>query len=164
MEARRASARREGGSKGGARRNGARRVGGAEGWGPDLEKVRAPRVGVRRVGARRVGHRSVGARRVGARRRGAQNFAFFFSLSRSHFRSFSLSLGVFSWKFGGVFEAPGPLNVHVWSSRAVVRKWGREREKKARNFGRRGVRRRGFRRRGCPVEEMKKKSKHLKNN
>ena len=43
------------------------------------------------------------------------------SLSRSHFRSFCLSLGVFLWNFGGV-EAPGPSNVHVWSSRVVV--WG----------------------------------------
>ena len=33
---------------------------------------------------------------------GAQNFALFFSVSRSHFRSFCLSLGVFSWNFGGV--------------------------------------------------------------
>ena len=113
VEARRASARREGGPKGGARRNGARRVGG-----PDLEKVRAPRVGVRRVGARRVGHRSVGARRVGARRRGAQNFALF-SLSPPPFSLFfSLSGGLLVQIW--VFEAPGPLNVHVWSSRAVV--------------------------------------------
>ena len=42
---------------------------------------------------------------------GAQNFALF-SLSHTHFRSFSLSLGVFSWNFGGVFE-DGPLNVRV---------------------------------------------------
>ena len=27
----------------------------------------------------------------------------------------SLSLGVFSWNFGGVFEASGPSNVHVWA-------------------------------------------------
>ena len=89
-----------GGPKGGARRNGARRVGG-----PDLEKVRASRVGVRRVGSRRVGHRSVGARRVGGPKAGSPKFRAFFPLSRSHFRSFSLSLwGVFSWNFGGERE------------------------------------------------------------
>ena len=33
---------------------------------------------------------------------------FFFNLSRHHFRSFSLSLGLFSWNIGGVSEAPGP--------------------------------------------------------
>ena len=51
---------------------------------------------------------------MGARRRGAQNFALFFPSPGPTFAPFSLSLGVFSWKFGGVFEAPGPLNVHVW--------------------------------------------------
>ena len=35
-------------------------------------------------------------------------------------RSFCVSLGVFSWNFGGFFEAPGRSNVHVWSSRVVV--------------------------------------------
>ena len=44
-----------------------------------------------------------------ALRRTAQNFALFFSLSRLHFRYFSLSLGeVFSWNFGGVFEGRDP--------------------------------------------------------
>ena len=42
----------------------------------------------------------------------AQNFALFFSLSRRKFRSFLLSLGVFSLNFGGVFESS---NVHVWA-------------------------------------------------
>ena len=45
----------------------------------------------------------------------AQNFALFF-LPASIFVLFvSLSLGVFSWNLV-VFEAPGPSNVHVWSS------------------------------------------------
>ena len=44
-------------------------------------------------------------------RRTAQNFAFF-SFSRRNFTLSSLSLGVFSWNFGGVIEAPGHLNVH----------------------------------------------------
>ena len=43
---------------------------------------------------------------------GAQNFAFFFSFSRRKFHS------VFSW-IVVVFEAAGPSNVHVWSSRVV---------------------------------------------
>ena len=56
---------------------------------------------------------------MGARRWGPK-FRAFFSLSRPQFRSFCLSLGVFSWNFRGVFEAPGPSDVHVWSSRVVV--------------------------------------------
>ena len=74
VEARRASARREGGPKGGARRN----------WGP---KGRAPQRGGWKGGGPKAG---------------GQKFRAFFPLSRPHFRSFSLSLGVFSWKFGGV--------------------------------------------------------------
>ena len=35
-------------------------------------------------------------------------FRAFFSLSRRKIRSFLPSLGVFSWIFGGVFEALGP--------------------------------------------------------
>ena len=50
----------------------------------------------------------------------AQKFALCFSLSRRKICSLLPSLGVFSWNFGGVFEAPGPSNVHVWSSWAVV--------------------------------------------
>ena len=38
---------------------------------------------------------------------------FFFSVSCLIIRSFLPTLGVFSWNFGGVFEAPGPSNVHV---------------------------------------------------
>ena len=51
----------------------------------------------------------------------AQNFALF-SLSRPHFRSFFFSLSLWGSSRGilVVFEAPGPSNVHVWSSRAVV--------------------------------------------
>ena len=41
-----------------------------------------------------------------ARRVGGTKFLAF-SLSRSHFRSFSVSLGVFSWNFGGVFCSGG---------------------------------------------------------
>ena len=62
---------------------GARRVGGPEGWGPDLEKVRAPRVGSPKGGGSKGG----------GPKAGAQNFALF-SLSRSHFRSYSLSGGL----------------------------------------------------------------------
>ena len=75
--------------EGWARRSGGPKGRGPEGWGPDQEKVRTPRVGARRVGA--------------------QNFALF-SHSRSHFRSFSLSLGS-SRGILVVFEAPGPW---VW--------------------------------------------------
>ena len=34
--------------------------------------------------------------------------------------SLSLSLGVFSWNFGGVFEGRDPLNVHVWALGLVL--------------------------------------------
>ena len=40
--------------------------------------------------------------------------------SRPHFRSFSLSLWGSSRGILVVFDAPGPLNVYVWSSRALV--------------------------------------------
>ena len=43
----------------------------------------------------------------GAEGWGAQNFALLFPLPPP-FRSFCLSLGVFSWNFGGVFEGPSP--------------------------------------------------------
>ena len=49
-------------------------------------------------------------------RRTAQNFAFFLT-SRSHFRSFSVSLGVFSLHFGGVLKA-GTLKCARLGSRA----------------------------------------------
>ena len=42
---------------------------------------------------------------------------FFFPLRHCFILSFSLP-PVFSWNFGGVIEAPGPSNVHVWSSRS----------------------------------------------
>ena len=93
-------------------------------------------------------------------RQTAQNFALF-SLSRPNFRSFSLSLGVFSWNFGSVFkgraagvshDSPRTPNVHIEGSRRFKhhqnstrrppererekeRKWGREREKKREILG-----------------------------
>ena len=47
-----------------------------------------------------------GPTKIGPRRVGAQNFALF-SVSRSHFRSFCVSLGVFSWLFGCVWKRRG---------------------------------------------------------
>ena len=44
-------------------------------------------------------------------RRTAQNFALFFPPLPPPFRSFCVSLGVFSWNFGGVFEGQNPQNV-----------------------------------------------------
>ena len=61
-----------------------------------------------------VGPRSVGARRVGERRRGAQNFALFLP-SPAHIFALVLSLWGSSRGILVVFEAPGPLNVHVWA-------------------------------------------------
>ena len=40
----------------------------------------------------------------------------FFFPSRHSFHAFLPLLLVLSWNFGGVFEAPGRSNVHVWSS------------------------------------------------
>ena len=51
---------------------------------------------------------------------GGPKFRAFFSLSRRRIRFFLPSLGVFSLNFGGVFEAPGRSNVHVWSSLVVM--------------------------------------------
>ena len=50
---------------------------------------------------------------------GAQNFALLFPSPAAKFVLF-LERGVFSWNFGGVFEAPGRSSVHVWSSLVVV--------------------------------------------
>ena len=44
----------------------------------------------------------------------AQNFALFFPSPAATFVLFFHSMGVFSLNFG-VFEAPGPSNVHVWA-------------------------------------------------
>ena len=49
----------------------------------------------------------------------AQNFELFFPSLDSIFALF-VSLWVSSRGISVVFEAPGPSNVHVWSSRAVV--------------------------------------------
>ena len=118
---------------------GAWRSGGPKGWGAqrsggaDPEKVRALRVGAQRVAdpkgwARRVGREGWAPEGWGLEGWGgpkggeAQHFALLFPLplSSSLFFSLSLSLGVFSLNFGGVFEGRDPQNVHVWSSRAVV--------------------------------------------
>ena len=64
--------------------------------GPNPEKV-----GARIMGARKP---EMGPRRVGA----SPKFHAFFSVSRSHFHSFCLSLGVFSWNFV-VFGSAGAL-------------------------------------------------------
>ena len=90
-------------------------------WGPEggAPKGGAPKGGAPKGGARRVGPRRVGARRVAARRVGAQNFALFFPSPATVFILFSLSFGLFRGILV-VFEAPGPSNVRVWSSRVVV--------------------------------------------
>ena len=65
------------------------------------------RVGPRRVGPRRVGQRRVWPRRVGPRRVGGPKFRFFFPFPPP-FRSFCVSLGVFSGNFGGVLKRRVP--------------------------------------------------------
>ena len=66
----------------------------------------APKGGATKGGAPRGGgRRRVGPQRVGPRRVGGPKFRAFFSLSRHNFLSFFSLLGVFSWNFGGVFEA-----------------------------------------------------------
>ena len=42
---------------------------------------------------------------------------FFFPSSHHYFHSSFSLLRVFSWNFGGVIEAPGHSNVHVWALR-----------------------------------------------
>ena len=72
--------------------------------GVQTEKNRTPKVGPRRVGPPSVRPRS-GAAKGGAEKggapkeRGGAKFRVFFPLLRSYFRSFCLSLGVFSWNF-----------------------------------------------------------------
>ena len=56
----------------------------------------------------------------GPRRVGGPKFRAFFSLTATIFFLSSLSWGSFSCNFGGVFEAQGRSNVHVWSSLVVV--------------------------------------------
>ena len=86
--------------------------GAPKGWGPRPRKSEAPKVGPRRVGPRRVGPRSVGprrwgTRRVGPRRVGPKISRFFFPFPPP-FRSHCVSLGVFSWNFGGVLKRRSP--------------------------------------------------------
>ena len=101
----------------GPRRVGPRRVGakprkseGPKLWGPEggAPKGGAPKGGAPKGGAPKGGGRTVGA----------QNFALFFPSPATVF-IFSLSFGLFRGILV-VFEAPGPSNVRVWSSRVVV--------------------------------------------
>ena len=62
---------------------------GPEGWGPDT------------WGPEGWGPEGWGTKPSGGPKGGAQNFALFFPLPPP-FRSFCVSLGVFSWNFGGV--------------------------------------------------------------
>ena len=103
----------------GVRRVGARR-GGCEGWWPEggwpnPEKRGGPKGG----GPKGGGTKGGGPKGGGTKGVVGPKFRVFFSFSRPHNRSFCLSMGVFSWNFGGVFKG-WPSNVHVWSSRAVV--------------------------------------------
>ena len=64
-------------------------------------KKREPGESVRggcKGGARRCGAQKGGGPKVGDLKAGSPKFRAFFSLSCAHFRSSSLSLGVFSWK------------------------------------------------------------------
>ena len=104
MDPDKVGARRVGAHRGCGPKSGGQEGGGSKGGGPNPEKVGAGRVGAGRVGARRVGSPKF---RV-----------FFFPLppQNSFFSSLSGGLLVEFW----VFEAPGPSNVHISSSRVVV--------------------------------------------
>ena len=117
------------------------RVGAQRGGGPNPEKWGPKRWGPRRGGAPRGGSpKGWGPEGVGARTRkkwgpegvggpmggGPKISRFFFPSPAGNF--FFFSLGVFSWNFGGVFEAPEDSNVHVWAlglSCASPVWWGR---------------------------------------
>ena len=75
---------------------------GPEGWGPEG-----------------WGPEGWGPEGWGPERWGPKISRFFFPLPPQFFILFSLSFGLFRGILV-VFEAPGPSNVHVWSSRAVV--------------------------------------------
>ena len=77
---------------------------GPKGWGSKSKKKRTPKVGPRRVGppkceAPKWGPKGWGPKGWGPRRGRRPKFRVFFPLSRPYFRSFCLSLGVFSWNF-----------------------------------------------------------------
>ena len=100
---RRVGSRRVGPRRVGPRRVGPRRVGPRRVGGPNLEKV-----GPRRVGPRRVGPRRVGSRKVGPPKGGGPKISRFFFPFPPPFRSHCVSLGVFSWNFGGVLKRRCP--------------------------------------------------------
>ena len=102
---------------------------GPERWGP--EGWGGPEVW---GGPKGWGARGVEGRRVGFPKSGvpegwggggegweAQNFALF-SLSRPQFRSFCLSLSVFSWNFGGVGNATWPQRVWLGQKKNLAPK------------------------------------------
>ena len=98
-----------GGPEGGGPEGGGPEGGGAEGWGAEGWGAGGWGVGGCRVEGWGPGGwegPEGGPRRVGPRR--AQNFALFFPSPALIFVLF-LSLGVFSWNFGGVFEGRDPL-------------------------------------------------------
>ena len=78
---------------------------GPEGWGPETWK---------RVGSRRVGPWKVEPEGWAPEVWGPKISRLFSPLQLLFSLFFSL-WEVFSWNFGGVFEAPGPSNVHVWA-------------------------------------------------
>ena len=71
-------------------------------------------------GERGRGAAKGGAPKGGALKGGMPMISRFFSLSHHSFHSFLPSLVGPFVEFWWCFEARGPSNVHVWSSRAVV--------------------------------------------
>ena len=96
---------------------GPRNGGAPEGWSPQGWSREPTKGGAPKGGA------PMGAAPKG----GGPKISRFFSLSRPHFHYFSLFLWGSSRGILVLFEAPGPSNVHVWSSRAVVSAGGRSR-------------------------------------
>ena len=75
-----------------------------EAWRALRPKGGGPKGGARRSGGPKGGAPQRGGSKGGGTKSGGLKFRDF-PLSRSHFRSFSISLGVFSWNFGGVWSA-----------------------------------------------------------
>ena len=93
--------RKSGAPKGGARKGGAPKGGAPKGG--------AQKGGAQKGGAQKGGAQKGGAQKGGAQKGGGPKISRFFFPFPPPFRCFCVSLEVFSWKGGGVFEAPGAL-------------------------------------------------------
>ena len=126
---------------------------GPEGWEP--RRVGAPKGGgPEGCGAKKGGRGPKPEKSGGPEGWGAQNFAFFFPSPATIFALFDSLWGLLVELL--VFEAPGPSNVNVWCSPAVVQRWGF----RGGGFPRRGVARRMVWEKGGLGAPLNKRNHH----